>query len=87
MSAHEHLIHIAILADVIWRKLAERRNWYSVQLKRGYKTDEGRRDTDNLGYDDLLPAAKLLDMAHTWVMHQLAADAKGRQQADKVTAK
>jgi hypothetical protein len=35
----------------------------------------------------LLPAAKLAELAHTWIMHQLAADTKGRKQADSVTAK
>ncbi len=49
--------------------------------------EDGWRETDNLGYEDMLPAAKLLDLAHTWVMHQLAADAKGRKQADPVTAR
>jgi hypothetical protein len=31
---------------------------------RGFKTDEGWRETDSLAHDDLLPAAKLLDMPH-----------------------
>jgi hypothetical protein len=38
-------------------------------------------------YGDLPATAKLLDPAHTRIMHQLAADAKGRKQADSVTAK
>lgn len=87
MSTPAHKIRIGSIQATIWRNLAERGNWYSVKLTRGYKTDEGWRETENLGYEDLLPAAKLLDMAHTWIMHQLAADAKGRKQADGVTAK
>ena len=54
---------------------------------RSFMLEDGWRETDNLGYEDMLPAAKLLDLAHTWVMHQLAADAKGRKQADPVTAR
>ena len=87
MSQPAHKIRIQNLTAVIWRNLAERGNWYSVKLTRSFKTDDGWRETDNLGYDDLLPAAKLADLAHTWIMHQLAADAKGRKQADGVTAK
>jgi hypothetical protein len=29
--------------------------------------------------------AKRLDLAHTWIMHQLAADAKGRKQSAQAT--
>lgn len=87
MSQPAHKIKIGNLTAVIWRNLAERGNWYSVNITRGYKTDDGWRNTENLGYEDLLPAAKLADMAHTWIMHQLAADSKGRKQADNVTAK
>jgi hypothetical protein len=53
-----------------------------VKLTRGYKADDGWRETDSPGFDDLLPAAKLLDMAHTWILHQLEADRKGRKQAE-----
>lgn len=87
MTTPAHKLRIGSLQATIWRNLAERGNWYSVKLTRGYKTDDGWRETDNLGYEDCMPAAKLLDMAHTWIMHQLAADAKGRKQADNVTAK
>ena len=82
-----HRIRIGNLQATIWRNLAERGSWYSVTLKRSFKTDEGFRETENLGFDDLLPARKLLDQAHTYIQNQLAADAKGRRQADNVTAK
>jgi hypothetical protein len=36
-----------------------------------------------LGQDDLLAAAKLLDMAHTWILHQLEVDCKGRKQSEQ----
>jgi hypothetical protein len=64
---------------VIRRSLGERDNSFSAQVTRGYKADDGWRNTDYLGVDDLLAAAKLLDQAHTWIGHQLAADAKGRK--------
>ena len=78
-----HKIRIGSLQATIWRNLAERGKWYSVKLTRGFKTDEGWRETDNLGFEDLLPAAKLLDQAHTWIQHQLAADAKGRKESQQ----
>ena len=86
MSSLARQIKTGNLTAVIRRHLAERGDWYSVQLKRGCKTEDGWRGTDNLGRDDLL-AAKLLDPAHTWNMHRLAADARGRKPADDVTLK
>ena len=83
MNSPAHKIRISNLQATIWRNSGDKGSWYSVQLTRGYKTDEGWRETDNLGFDDLLTAAKLLDQAHTWVTHQLDADHKGRKQSEQ----
>ena len=85
MSSPAHKLRIGALQATIWRNLAEKGNWYSVKLTRGYKVEEGWRETDNLGLDDLLAASKLLDMAHTWILHQLAADNKGRKESQQTT--
>ncbi len=39
-----------------------------------------------VGFDDRLTMAKLFDLAHTSIMHQQQADAKGRKEAAKVAA-
>jgi hypothetical protein len=83
MSQPAHKIRIGSLQATIWRNLSDKGNWYSVKLTRGYKADDGWRETDNLGFDDLLSAAKLLDLAHTWAMHQLDADRKARKQSEQ----
>ena len=87
MASPAHKIRRSNLQAVIWRNHGEKGTWYSVQITRGFKSDEGWRNTESLGQDDLLPAKKLLDQADTWIQHQLAADAKGRREADNVTAK
>ena len=88
MSQPAHKIRIGVLQVTIWRNPSERGSWYSVIPSRSYKNgDDAWKESDSLGFDDLLTMAKLLDLAHTWIMHQLAADAKGRKQADGVTAK
>ncbi len=62
------------------RYTGENGNWYSVQIKRSYKNgDDQWRDTDAMGYDDVLTAAKLLDQAHTWITEQMASDRKARK--------
>ena len=83
MTSPAHKIRSGALQATIWRNAGDKGSWYSVQLSRGYKVDEGWRETDNLGFDDLLSAAKLLDQAHTWIGHQLDADRKGRKQAEQ----
>jgi hypothetical protein len=83
-TAPAHKIRIGALQATIWRNTSDKGPWYSVQVSRSYKAgDDEWRETDSLGHDDLLPAAKLLDLAHTWVLHQLDADRKGRKQAQQ----
>ena len=53
---------------------------------RGYKQDDGWKETDSLGFDDLLAMAKLFDLAHTWIMHQQQADAKARKESAQAAA-
>lgn len=69
---------ISNLTAVVWRNAGET-PWYSVRLTRGYKTDDGWRESYVLGYDDLLAAAKLLDQAHSWIGSQLDTDRKARK--------
>ena len=86
MSKPAHKIRNGVLQVTIWRNQGEKGNWYSVNLSRSYKVDEGWRETDALGQDDLLPAAKLLDLADTWIMHQQQADAKARKESEQAAA-
>lgn len=87
MATPAHKIRITNISAVIWRNSGDNGNWYSVQLSRSYKVDDGWRETDSLGFDDLLTAAKLLDLAHTFIMNQMAADRKGHKVAEQASAK
>lgn len=87
MSTPAHKIRIYNLSAIIWRNSGENGPWYSVQLKRSYKNGDGEwRDTDALGGDDLLLAAKLLDQAHTWITDTMAAERKAKKDAGKEAA-
>jgi hypothetical protein len=77
-----HKFRIGNLQAIIWRNTSEKGTWYSVQCSRSYKADDDSwRETDSLGFDDLLSMRKLLDLAHTWIMNQLAADRKAKKDA------
>jgi hypothetical protein len=86
MSHPAHKIRIGTLQVTIWRNSGEKGNWYSVVPSRGYRQEETWKETDSLGFDDLLTMAKLFDMAHTWVLHQQVADAKGRKESTQAAA-
>ena len=81
-----HKIRTGALQVTIWRNRGQNGTWYSVTPSRGYKADEGWRETDSLGFDDLLAMGKLLDLAHTWIMHQQQADAKARKESAQAAA-
>jgi hypothetical protein len=84
MSKPTHKIRQGVLQVTIWRNTSDKGNWYSVIPTRSYKQgDETWKETDSLGFDDLLTMAKLLDLAHTWVMHQQQADAKARRESQQ----
>jgi hypothetical protein len=77
-----HKIRHGVFQVTVWRKTGDKGTWYSVVPSRGYKAgDDTWKEADSLNADDLLPMAKLLDLAHTWVMHQQQADAKARKDA------
>jgi hypothetical protein len=87
MSKPAHKIRIGVLQVVIWRNTTEKGHWYSVIPSRGYKQGDATwKETDSLGFDDLLTMCKLFDMAHTWILHQQQADAKGRKEAQQLAA-
>jgi hypothetical protein len=82
MSKPAHKIRIGALQVTIWRNAGDKGSWYSIIPSRSYKQgDDGWKETDSLNFDDLLPMAKLFDLAHTWVMHQQQADQKARKDA------
>jgi len=84
MSKPAHKIRLGVLQVTIWRNSGEKGSWYSVIPSRGYKQGEDDwKETDSLNFDDLLAMAKLLDLAHTWIMHQQQADTKARKESQQ----
>ena len=77
-----HKFRIGSLQVTIWRNYNSDKGttWYSVKPTRSYKNgDDAWRETDSLGFDDLLTMAKLLNQAHSWIAEQMKADSKARK--------
>ena len=84
MSKPAHKFRNGVLQVTIWRNSGEKGTWYSVVPTRSYKQGEDTwKETDSLNVDDLLPMAKLFDLAHTWIMNQQQADAKARKESER----
>jgi hypothetical protein len=63
-----HEISDGALKVTIWKKESDKGPWYQVTCRRRYKDGEEWKDSYSYGQDDLLALAKLLDLAHTWIL-------------------
>ncbi len=80
MASPAHKIRISNLSVTIWRNTSEKGTWYSVTPSRSYKQgDETWKETDSLGFDDLLTMAELHRQAFVWIARQQQADSKARK--------
>jgi hypothetical protein len=80
MSQPAHKIRISNLSVTIWRNTSDKGTWYTVNPSRSYKNgDDTWKESDSLGFDDLLVMAELHRQAFNWIAKQMQADAKARK--------
>lgn len=65
-----HTIRFGTIKAAIWSKQTENGTLFNVTVARLYRQGEGWKLSDSFGRDDLLVAAKVLDLAHTWINEQ-----------------
>lgn len=65
-----HEIRIGSVKAAVWRNETAMGPRFNATLSRLYKEGDDWRSTDSLGRDDLLTAAKVLDLVHTWIIGQ-----------------
>lgn len=63
-------LRIGSVKATIWANETTAGTRHNVTLARLYREDDQWRSSDSLGRDDLLTAAKLLDLAHSWICEQ-----------------
>lgn len=73
-----------IVASIFQHRTTDR-TWYSVTLKRIYRTSSGWQLSDSLGCNDLLVAAKALDQAHTRIIKLQEQDRRERKTMDSLS--
>lgn len=73
-----HEIRLGKIKATIWANATESNGTrYNVTVRRIYKDVDKPSDwkeSDSFGRDDLLVAAKVLDMAHTWIHEQAKSE-------------
>lgn len=74
-----HTIRLGRIKAVIWANQGQNGPWYSTQVCRVYRDDQGEwKDSDSFGRDDLLLVCKALDRAHTWIYDQARPSENGQ---------
>src|SRR5262249_32977941 len=72
-----HKLKSGSITVTIWKNEGGKNAWYSATPSRSYKSGDEGKETDSYGAEDLMTLAKLLDLAHTWIVSQQT----GRQAA------
>ncbi len=70
------------LKAVVWQNDTRNGVMFSTQLVRIYKDEADEwQESHSLGFDDLLPAGKLLDTAHTVIIREMQERAERQRNA------
>lgn len=67
MSQPVHEIRIGLIKASVWQNLTRAGERFNVTLTRLYRNGDHWKESRQFGRDDLLQAAKVLDLAHTWI--------------------
>ena len=70
MSKPVHEVRLGLIKAAIWHNLTRVGERYNVTLTRLYRNGDLWKESMHFGRDDLLLAAKVLDLAHTWIYQQ-----------------
>ena len=67
-----HEIRLGAIKATIWENQTSAGTRHNVTVSRLFKDDEGWKQTESFGRDDLLLVAKVIDQAHTWIFENAA---------------
>ena len=62
-----HEIRLGAIKAAIWENETEVGTRHNVTVSRLFKEGEDWKQTTSFGREDLLPLAKVVDLAHTWI--------------------
>lgn len=65
-----HTVRFGALKAAVWLNETSVGPIHNVTVTRSYKDGDTWKDSGSFGYDDLLPLAKALNAAHSWINEQ-----------------
>jgi hypothetical protein len=63
-----HEIRLGLIKASIWRNQTKSGERHNVTVARLYKNGDTWKESGHFGRDDLLLVAKVVDLAHSWIM-------------------
>ena len=78
-----HEIRLGLIKASIWHNMTRAGERFNVTLTRLFKNGDVWSQSSQLGRDDLLAAAKVLDMAHSWIHEQERSEKRPTEQTDE----
>ncbi len=70
MSKPVHEVRIGLIKAAVWHNMTRAGERYNVTLTRLFRNGDVWKESNHFGRDDLLVAAKVLDLAHSWIYQQ-----------------
>lgn len=77
-----HTVRFGALKAAVWLNETSVGPIHNVTVSRSYKDGETWKDSGSFGYDDLLPLAKALNAAHSWINEQRQKSAEARTEVE-----
>ncbi|MFZ1008988.1 MAG: hypothetical protein WAN65_19260 [Candidatus Sulfotelmatobacter sp.] len=74
MSKPIHEVRLGLIKAAIWQNQTRVGERHNVTLTRLYRNGDVWKESTHFGRDDLLLAAKVLDLAHSWIYQQDRAE-------------
>lgn len=73
-----HTVRFGAIKAAIWLNDTSVGPIHNVTVTRSYKDGETWKDSGSFGFDDLLPLAKALNYAHSWINEQRSIQSEAR---------
>lgn len=70
MSKPVHEVRIGLIKAAVWHNMTRAGERYNVTISRLFRNGDLWKESNHFGRDDLLVAAKVLDLAHSWIYQQ-----------------
>jgi len=77
-----HTVRYGAVKAVVWENQTQHGTMHNVTVSRSYRDEQGEwQESSSFGGDDLLPLAKALDAAHSWIHENRQKDKESEKQA------